>query len=77
MLGWTFSDPLAFVNGSWTWRVLPPALAIVAAVLGTTLLATSFEATPTVSAPARSLNGQSRIAPIHSLAQALREAPTT
>jgi ABC-type dipeptide/oligopeptide/nickel transport system permease subunit len=77
MLGWAFSDPLAFVNGSWTWRVLPPALAIVAAVLGTTLLATSFEATPTVSAPARSLNGQSRIAPIHSLAQALREAPTT
>lgn len=77
MLGWAFSDPLAFVNGSWTWRVIPPALAIAAAVLGTTLLATSFEATPTVYAPARSLNGQSRIAPIHSLAHALREAPTT
>jgi peptide/nickel transport system permease protein len=50
MLGWAFSDPLTFAGGSWTWWVLPPALAIVAAVLGTTLLATSFESPPTPSA---------------------------
>ena len=40
MLGWAFRNPLAFVDGSWTWWVLPPALAIVAAVLSTTWLAT-------------------------------------
>jgi peptide/nickel transport system permease protein len=38
MLSWAFSNPLAFVNGSWTWWVLPPALAIVVAVLATTWL---------------------------------------
>lgn len=38
MLSWAFSNPLAFVNGSWMWWVLPPALAIVAAVLSTTWL---------------------------------------
>ena len=40
MLGWAFRNPVAFVDGSWTWWVLPPALAIVAAVLSTTWLAT-------------------------------------
>lgn len=44
MLGRAFSDPLVFASGSWTWWVLPPALAIVGAVLGTTWLATSFDA---------------------------------
>jgi peptide/nickel transport system permease protein len=39
MLGWAFRNPVAFVDGSWTWWVLPPALAIVAAVLSTTWLA--------------------------------------
>jgi peptide/nickel transport system permease protein len=38
MLSWAFSNPLAFINGSWTWWVLPPALAIVATVLATTWL---------------------------------------
>jgi ABC-type dipeptide/oligopeptide/nickel transport system permease subunit len=41
MLGWAFRNPIAFVDGSWTWWVLPPALAIVAAVLSTTWLATA------------------------------------
>ena len=40
MLGWAFRNPVAFADGSWTWWVLPPALAIVAAVLSTTWLAT-------------------------------------
>ena len=40
MLGWAFRNPVAFIDGSWTWWVLPPALAIVAAVLSTTWLAT-------------------------------------
>src|SRR5439155_18423812 len=29
MLGRALSDPLVFVGASWTWWVLPPALAIV------------------------------------------------
>lgn len=45
MLGWAFSNPVAFVNGSWTWWVLPPALAIVAAVLSTTWLSTGDDHT--------------------------------
>jgi ABC-type dipeptide/oligopeptide/nickel transport system permease subunit len=40
MLGWAFRNPLAFVDGSWTWWVLPPAVAIAAAVVSTTWLAT-------------------------------------
>ena len=40
MLGWAFRNPVAFVDRSWTWWVLPPALGIVAAVLSTTWLAT-------------------------------------
>jgi ABC-type dipeptide/oligopeptide/nickel transport system permease subunit len=62
MLGWAFSNPLAFATGSWTWWVIPPALAIVAAVLGTTLLATSFEAMPahTVPSPARASSSAAR-----------------
>jgi peptide/nickel transport system permease protein len=38
MLGGAFRNPVAFADGSWTWWVLPPALAIVAAVLSTTFL---------------------------------------
>jgi peptide/nickel transport system permease protein len=38
MLGRALSDPLVFVGASWTWWVLPPALAIVLAVLSTTWL---------------------------------------
>jgi peptide/nickel transport system permease protein len=38
MLGAAFNDPLVFASGVWTWWVLPPALGIVAAVLGTTWL---------------------------------------
>jgi peptide/nickel transport system permease protein len=38
MLGWAFNDPLIFASGAWTWWVLPPALAIVGAVLATTWL---------------------------------------
>jgi peptide/nickel transport system permease protein len=41
MLGWAFADPTAFLNGSWTWWVLPPALGIVAVVLATTWLTTT------------------------------------
>jgi ABC-type dipeptide/oligopeptide/nickel transport system permease subunit len=41
MLGWAFADPTAFLNGAWTWWVLPPALGIVAVVLATTGLTTS------------------------------------
>jgi hypothetical protein len=41
MLGRAFADPTAFLNGSWTWWVLPPALGIVAVVLATTWLTTS------------------------------------
>jgi peptide/nickel transport system permease protein len=36
MLGWAFRNPVAFVGASWTWWVLPPALAIMAAVLSAT-----------------------------------------
>jgi ABC-type dipeptide/oligopeptide/nickel transport system permease subunit len=43
MLGAAFGDPLTFVGGSWTWRVVPPALAIVVAVLSTTWLAVDRE----------------------------------
>lgn len=43
MLGWAFSNPVAFVGGAWTWWVLPPALAIVAAVLSTTWLSIGAE----------------------------------
>ena len=46
MLSWAFSNPLAFVNGSWTWWVLPPALAIVAAVLSTTWLSIGEDRDP-------------------------------
>jgi ABC-type dipeptide/oligopeptide/nickel transport system permease subunit len=39
MLSWAFSNPLIFASAAWTWWVIPPALAIVATVLGTTWLA--------------------------------------
>jgi ABC-type dipeptide/oligopeptide/nickel transport system permease subunit len=43
MLGWAFADPTAFLNGSWTWWVLPPALGIVGVVLATTWLTATDE----------------------------------
>lgn len=43
MLGRAFGDPLIFVNGAWTWWVLPPALAIVGAVVATAWLGMAFE----------------------------------
>jgi ABC-type dipeptide/oligopeptide/nickel transport system permease subunit len=42
-LGWAFANPLVWASAAWTWWVLPPALAIVLAILGTTLLATSSD----------------------------------
>jgi peptide/nickel transport system permease protein len=47
MLGWALSDPLVFVGSSWTWWVLPPAVAIVLAVLSTTWLALGSDDSPT------------------------------
>jgi ABC-type dipeptide/oligopeptide/nickel transport system permease subunit len=41
MLGWAFNDPLTFTSGSWAWCVLPPALAIMAAILSVTWLTTA------------------------------------
>jgi peptide/nickel transport system permease protein len=41
MLGWAFRNPVVFADTSWTWWVLPPALAIVVAVLSATWLSTS------------------------------------
>ena len=43
MLGTAFGDPLTFVGGSWTWRVIPPTMAIVIAVLCTTWLSVDTE----------------------------------
>jgi peptide/nickel transport system permease protein len=51
MLGWAFADPMAFMSGSWTWWVLPPALGIVAVVLATTWLSTSDEGVDLTRSP--------------------------
>lgn len=45
MLGMALSDPLLFVGAAWTWWVLPPAGAIVLAVLSTTWLTAGAEVT--------------------------------
>lgn len=43
MLGWAFNDGLLFSRSAWVWWVLPPALCIAAAVVGTSWIASGLE----------------------------------
>jgi ABC-type dipeptide/oligopeptide/nickel transport system permease subunit len=74
MLGWAFADPMVFMNGSWTWRVLPPALAIVAVVLATAWLSAADDA-PDARRSSRAT--QVAVEPTHTESTALVPAGST
>jgi len=43
MMAYAFAHPATFVSDAWTWTVVPPALALVALIVGLSLIGTGLE----------------------------------